>query len=243
MARFPRYFAPSMPLHLILRGNDRKPIVGEEDDLHFLRSTLSGAAKRHNLAIHAYVLMTNHLHLLATPMDASSAPKAMQRFGRLYVQYFDRRYQRTGTLFEGRYRATAIQADTYLVRLMHYFELNPVRAGMVAQAGDYKWSSHRGNALSVADDLISPHAVYASLGADVSTRSAAYLEMFQSMGVARNDAELARIRDCVNKGWAMGDGAFLSGLADLTKRRTTIGRAGRPAKQPKWVESIHEVRA
>ncbi|TAG49499.1 MAG: transposase [Betaproteobacteria bacterium] len=238
MARLPRYFAPSVPLHIILRGNDRKPIVADEDDLRFLRDTLSDAAKRHDLAIHAYVLMTNHLHLMATPLDAASAPKALQRFGRLYVQYFNRRYQRTGTLFEGRYRATAVQAETYLVRLMHYIELNPVRAGMVAQAGDYEWSSYRGNAMCFDDAVISAHDLYTQLGSQASRRCAAYTETFESLGLERNDAELARIRDCVNKGWAMGDAAFLTELADLSKRRTSIGRAGRPAKQFERVEKF-----
>jgi putative transposase len=136
MARLPRFFVPEVPLHIILRGNDRKAIVANDEDLLFLRTTLTDGAAKHDLRVHAYVIMTNHLHLLATPVRPDSAPKTLQRLGRIYVQYFNRRYRRTGTLWEGRYRATAVEAEAYLIHLMRYIELNPVRAGMVIRAED-----------------------------------------------------------------------------------------------------------
>jgi putative transposase len=180
MARLPRYFAPEIPLHIILRGNDRKAIVGNDEDLLFFRTTLADAAAKHDLRVHAYVIMTNHLHLLATPKKPDSAPKTLQRLGRIYVQYFNRRYRRTGTLWEGRYRATAVEAEAYLIHLMRYIELNPVRAGMVARADEYAWSSFRANALGAADALVTPHSVYLSIDSDSERRRVAYTELFDA---------------------------------------------------------------
>ena len=127
MARLPRYFAKGVPQHVILRGNNRDVIFASDEDCEFFKEVLAEAARRYALAIHAYVLMTNHLHLLATPGTADSLPKTLQSLGRRYVQYFNYRYRRTGTLWEGRYRATVIETETYLFECMRYIELNPVR--------------------------------------------------------------------------------------------------------------------
>ncbi|MGH8809801.1 MAG: transposase, partial [Noviherbaspirillum sp.] len=185
------------------------------------------AAKRHGLAVHAYVLMTNHIHLLASPDTATSVPKTLQSVGRRYVQYFNFRYQRTGTLWEGRYRATVVDAENYLFECMRYIELNPVRAGMVDHPRNHTWSSYRANAEGKADALVSPHGLYRSLGADEDERRIAY----RSLVKAPMDAELlGEIRDCTNKGWALGGARFQSKMERLAERRTTPLPKGRPKR-------------
>jgi REP element-mobilizing transposase RayT len=151
MARLPRFFVPDTPQHVIQRGNDRQPIFRTTADLAFFKDCLAFAARRHGVSIHAYVLMTNHVHLLATPEVATSLPRAMQSLGRVYVQYFNSMQGRSGTLWEGRYKAAIVDSDRYLLACMRYIELNPVRAGLVEHPERYPWSSHRANAFGVSD--------------------------------------------------------------------------------------------
>ena len=164
MPRLPRFYAPDLPLHVIQRGNDRAPIFGGRDDLRFFRNRLLRASREHGVAIHAYVMMTNHVHLLVTPMLATSVPKMMQAIGRVYVQYFNAAHHRTGTLWEGRYKAAIVDEERYLLTCMRYIEVNPVRAHMVASPAEFLWSSFRGNACGVDDALLSPHPIYRRLG-------------------------------------------------------------------------------
>lgn len=147
MARLPRFFLPGQPQHVILRGNNRTEIFCAEADYRFYLGKLRLACEKHGCDIHAYVLMTNHVHLLLTPQEEQSVGKALQMLGRYYVQFFNHRYQRTGTLWEGRYKATLIDTEAYLLTCMRYIELNPVRAGMVAHPSEYPWSSYGYNAL------------------------------------------------------------------------------------------------
>lgn len=225
MARLPRYFAKGIPQHVILRGNNRDAIFANDEDRQFFREVLLDAAKRYSLAVHAYVLMTNHIHLLGSPETAESLPKTLQSVGRRYVQYFNYRYQRTGTLWEGRYRATVVEAEGYLFECMRYIELNPVRAGMVAHPRDFAWSSYRTNAQGEFDALITPHLLYRQLGADDGERQAAYCAVVQEP----LDAEqLAAVRECTNKGWALGGERFQEKIERLTQRRTTPLPKGRP---------------
>ena len=130
MARLPRYFVQGQPQHLIQRGNNRSPIFASDDDFDFYLDCLWEAAQLNGCSVHAFVLMSNHVHILATPTTALSLPKVLQSVGRRYVQYFNRAYRRTGTLWEGRYRATVIDSERYLLSCMRDIELNPVRAGM-----------------------------------------------------------------------------------------------------------------
>jgi putative transposase len=143
MARLPRYTLPGQPQHVILRGNNRSIIFAADEDYRFFLDCLGDAATRHGCVIHAYVLMTNHVHLLITPEHEGSIGKALQSVGRRYVQYFNYTYQRTGTLWEGRYKATLIDSESYLLTCYRYIELNPVRADMVPHPRDYLWSSYR----------------------------------------------------------------------------------------------------
>ena len=230
MARLPRYFVKNVPQHIILRGNNREVIFANDEDCLFFRDALKDAAKRNGLAIHAYVFMTNQVHLLASPATEESIPKTLQSLGRRYVQYFNFRYRRTGTLWEGRYRATIVEAETYLFECMRYIELNPVRAGMLNHPSEHAWSSYQANAGMIIDPLVKPHRLYRGLGTDDEKRHEAYRALVQ----APMDAQMLKtIRDSTNKGWAMGGGRFKSKIETLTERRVDPLPKGRPKREKK----------
>ncbi len=230
MARLPRYVIPGQPQHIIQRGNNRQAIFGATIDYQFFRDTLAEAAQKHGLLIHAYVWMTNHIHLLATPQLENTIGKVFQSVGRKYVQYFNSTYQRSGTLWEGRYRATVVDSEQYLLTLMRYIELNPVRAGMVAHAKEYPWSSYAFNALGeIGSDSkwLTPHDEYLRLGRSMSERQSAYRQLFRA---AIPNAELKEIRECVHKGWALGGARFRAQIEELAQRRAASMGVGRPRK-------------
>lgn len=227
MSRLPRYFIPDTPFHVILRGNNREPIYVNDEDCQFFRDVLLDAVKRQGVSVHAYVFMTNHIHLLASPSHADSLPKALQSLGRRYVQYFNYRYQRTGTLWEGRYRATVVDAEPYLLECMRYIELNPVRAGMVKHPADFNWSSFRANAQGAQDALVTHHELYLRMGRDADERHHVYGDLFKSSAAPET---LSRIRDCTNKGWALGGDGFGSKVEALANRRVAPLPKGRPKK-------------
>jgi putative transposase len=222
----PRFFVPDLPLHVIQRGNDRQPIFRGRDDRRFFRECLRRAACDHGVAIHAYALMTNHVHLLATPELASSMPRMMQSVGRIYVRYFNAAYGRTGTLWEGRYKAAIVDSDAYLLACMRYVELNPVRARLVASPGDFPWSSFRANARGAADALVEPHALYRQMGNSPQERQAAYRDLFNS---TPSSDECCLIRDATQHAWALGGEAFRRRVAELSRRaaRLPLGRPRR----------------
>ena len=228
MARLPRYVLPGQPQHLIQRGNNRQAIFMAEDDYVFFRDALVEAAGKHGLAIHAYVWMTNHVHLLATPAHQDSISKVFQSVGRRYVQYFNGRYQRTGTLWEGRYRSTVVDSDRYLLAVMRYIELNPVRAGMVAHPDDYRWSSYAFNAqgkLGADADWLAGHDEYVRLGPTAPAREAAYRKLFEA---TLSDDALLEIRERTHTGWALGDEGFQQEIERVTQRRAASKGVGRP---------------
>ena len=160
MTRLPRIALPSIPQHVIQRGNNRQPCFYADDDYHFYLECLGEAARKYHVSIHAYVLMTNHVHLLLTPAAMTGVSQVMQTLGRRYVRYINHTYRRSGTLWEGRYHASLVQADHYLLTCYRYIELNPVRAGMTDDPAGYRWSSYRCNALGQPDKLIEPHEYY-----------------------------------------------------------------------------------
>lgn len=224
MARLPRYVVPGLPQHVIQRGNNRQPIfVGESDYVAYL-DWLKEAAQRHGLLIHAYVLMTNHVHLLVTPTQANSIAKTLQSLGRRYVQYFNFTYGRTGTLWEGRYRATVVDAEDYLLACCRYIEMNPVRAGLVKSSAHYRWSSYRHNAQGQKDSQIVEHDVYRRLGRTVQARYEAYRSLFRA---GDDDVTLRAIRESAHKGWALGNDRFHVKVETLTQRRTAPLLRGR----------------
>jgi putative transposase len=229
MPRLPRFFVPDLPLHVIQRGNDRQPIFCGRADVMFFRNCLARAAHDSGVAIHAYVFMTNHVHLLATPGLAASMPKLMQSIGRIYVQYFNSTYGRTGTLWEGRYKAAIVDDEGYLLTCMRYIELNPVRAHMVASPGEFPWSSFSANARGTADDLVEPHPIYRRLGPSPQACQAAYRHLFRS---SIPEDELCSIRDATQHAWALGSAGFRSKIAALS-RRAERQPTGRPRKEPR----------
>lgn len=230
MARLPRLTLPGHLHHVIQRGNNRQPIFADREDFETLLGLLADNAQRHAVAVHAYVLMDNHFHLVATPSTADGLPQMMQAVGRRYVQYFNRRHGRTGTLWEGRYRSTVLQAERFLLPCMVYLDLNPVRAGQVAQAVDYAWSSH-GHWIGLRHDrLLTPHALYWALGNTPFAREAAYAALVQA-GIG--SSEQAALTQSTLSGWALGDAAFVAALQEHTPRRVAPGRAGRPPNTQK----------
>jgi putative transposase len=229
MARLPRLTLPGYPHHVIQRGNNRQAIVASDADRRLLLDLFLSASREHDVAVHAYVLMDNHFHLLATPETERGLATMMQAVGRSYVRYFNQRTQRTGTLWEGRYRSTLVQADAYLLACMVYLDLNPVRAGLVDGPADYAWSSHRHYAGRVQDRLVTPHPLFWSLGNTPFAREQAYTELVAA-GIPK-DVE-ARLTDATLRGWAVGDAGFLRTLERDGPRRPVPRKPGRPKKTP-----------
>lgn len=225
MARQPRLTLPDYPHHVIQRGNNRQAIFATAADYSVWLDLLEENASKFHVAIHAYVLMSNHFHLLATPQTLEGLPKMMQALGRRYVRYFNDTQRRTGTLWEGRYKSTLIQADRYLLACMVYIDQNPVRAGLAAQAQDYPWSSHLHYLGVRVDRLITPHALYWELGNTPFAREAAYAELGQS-GI--NPVQQAAITQATLSGWALGEADFVADLQKKTERRVAKTGAGRP---------------
>lgn len=222
MARLPRYAAPGSPQHVIQRGNNRSATFGSEADYRFFLACLESSCQRYECRLHAYVLMTNHIHLLISPTTASGVSSVLQAVGRRYVQHFNQRHQRTGTLWEGRFRATIVDTDQYLFTCHRYIELNPVRAGIARDPRGYRWSSHHANAYGEADALVTPHDKYIALGRDASERQSYYRALFRQV---LSDADLLDIRDATQRGWALGTKSFRDHVA------TTLGRRAAPAKK------------
>ncbi|MCF1183057.1 transposase [Marichromatium gracile] len=216
MARLPRFVLPGYPQHVIQRGNNRQRILFEEDDYWFIWEKLKAATEKFQCSIHAYVLMPNHFHLLLTPHQDNGIGKLMQYVGRYYVQYFNARYERTGTLWEGRYRATLLDPKDYLLPVSLYIESNAVRAGLVDHPADYGWSSHGANALGEDDPLTTPHTEYNRLGRSMKARREHYARLAET---PVGEPLLGRIRDSTNKAWVLGDDAFCTRIATALNRR------------------------
>ena len=225
MARLPRLTLPGHLHHVLQRGNNRQPIFADREDYETMLALLADNAPRHGIAVHAYVLMGNHFHLLATPSTADGLPQWMQAVGRRYVQHFNRRHGRTGTLWEGRYRCAILEPERYLVPAMVYLDWNPVRAGLAAQPADYSWSSHAHWVGLRNDRLLTPHAQYWALGNTPFAREAAYAQRVQ---VGIGSAEQQALTDSALGGWALGSPEFVEALQQRTPRRVARGRAGRP---------------
>jgi putative transposase len=225
MARQPRLTLPGYPHHVIQRGNNKQAIFVTAADYRVLLDLLQENAKKFEVAIHAYVLMSNHFHLLATPQTVDGLPKMMQAVGRRYVRYFNDTQKRTGTLWEGRYKSTLIQTDRFLLACMVYIDLNPVRAGLVVQPQDYPWASHLHYLGLRVDRLITPHALYWELGNTPFAREAAYAELVQA-GI--NPVQQAAITQAALSGWALGEADFVADLQKKTERRVAKTSAGRP---------------
>ena len=228
MARLPRLTVPGYPHHLIQRGNNRQPIFASPADYETLLSMLDENARTLEVELHAYVLMTNHFHLLATPRTEVGLPSLMQAVGRRYVRYFNQRQARTGTLWEGRYRSTLIEADRYLLACMVYLDLNPVRAGIAPTAADYFWSSHAHYVGLRSDNVVTAHPLYWTLGNTPFAREAAYAE---TVAAGIDPVDRQALTDSALRGWALGSKDYVAELQKRTARRVSKATAGRPTKQ------------
>lgn len=229
MPRRPRITLPGVPLHLIQRGNNRQACFYADTDYRNYLDWLSNYAEDCGCDVHAYVLMTNHVHLLLTPKTRSAAGDLMKLLGQRYVQYVNRTYRRSGSLWEGRYRSCLTQEDDYLLGCYRYIELNPVRAGIVGHPAEYPWSSYRANAQGESSGLLRPHPLYMALANDSETRRASYRELFRH----QLDAGLVdEIRAATNGNYALGAPQFHEQIAAALGRRVTPGKSGRP-RRPK----------
>lgn len=228
MPRLPRFGLLNQPQHVIQRGNNRcNHFAASSDYEHFLQA-LRWAAGRYACDVHAYVLMTNHVHLLVSPRTREGLGKMMQSVGSRYVRYFNDAHARTGTLWEGRYHATPVDTERYLLTCYRYIELNPVRAQMTTDPAGYRWSSYGANALGRVDPLVTPHSVYSALGNDAGARREAYRHLFAT---ELDNTDVTAIRDATQYGWALGAEDFRERVAALSERRAcrTRRRGAPPA--------------
>lgn len=229
MARLPRLTLPGYPHHIIQRGNNRQMIFVDAQDFETMLRLLAENAAKFGVAVHAYVLMDNHFHLLATPSTVEALPLMMQAVGRSYVRYFNQRHGRSGTLWEGRYRSCPIQSENYLLACQRYIELNPVRAGLANHPADYRWSSYQANALGSDESLVTPHALYLSLGTEATSRQSAYQMLFHD---ALAPALLEQIRQATNGNFVLGNPGFIAEIPTTQGQRMVPGKPGRPRKPP-----------
>jgi putative transposase len=228
MPRRPRVHLPGVPLHIVQRGHNREPCFFAEEDyfsyLHWLGEALTSTRS----ALHAYVLMTNHVHLLVTVREAEAVPTLIISLGRRYVQYINRSHRRTGTLWDSRYKSSLIHAETYFLACQRYIELNPVRAAIVADPAHYRWSSYRCHALGQLDPLLLPHPAYVALGSTLAERQEAYRALFRH---ALDEEAIADIRVALNQSQPLGDARFYAKISRLTGERRELKPRGRPRKR------------
>ncbi|MFN4119672.1 transposase [Acidovorax sp.] len=225
MARLPRLTLPDHLHHILQRGNNQQLVFADHEDYALMLTLLAENAQRYAVAVHAYVLMGNHFHLLATPATADGLPQMMQAVGRRYVQAFNRRHNRSGTLWEGRYRCTVLEAERYLLPGMVYLDLSPVQARLVDRAADYPWSSHAHWLGLRTERMLTPHALYWALGNTPFAREAAYAALVEA-GIGSK--EQSALTDAVLGGWALGGERFVDELQRNTSRRVSRGQVGRP---------------
>ncbi len=228
MARHPRLELPGIPQHVVQRGNNRLPCFLDDGDRQRYLQCLHQAMSRYGVRLHAYVLMSNHVHLLLTPGEAGALSRMMHTFGRNYAGLFNERHRRTGTLWEGRYKACLVGSQSYFLACCRYIELNPVRAWMVAEPDEYPWSSHGANAWGRADALLTPHACYVALGSDAEARASAYRGLFSE---ALSDALVEEIRAYLQQQKVLGTDRFRSWVTARTGKFSEARPIGRPRRR------------
>lgn len=225
MARLPRFDISGVAQHIVQRGNDRLPCFAADLDYSRYLQDLRDVAQENGCAIHAYVLMTNHVHLLATPEKSGAISRMMQALGRRYVSYFNRQYRRTGTLWEGRYKSCLVDSQDYVLRCYRYIELNPLRARMVSSPTEYRWSSYSYNANGDCNLLVTPHETYLALG-KLEVDRCLYYAAFVSEALI--EAELKEIRSYLQQGRALGTRRFQEHIESLHRRVAATTPRGRP---------------
>jgi len=228
MARQPRLALAGIPQHIVQRGNDRQACFYTDTDRERYLLAMREASLTNRCAIHAYVLMTNHVHLLATPMEAPGVSAMMQQLGRRYVSGFNALHGRTGTLWEGRFKSCLVDTDRYVLSCYRYIEMNPVRAGIAATPADYRWSSHACNASGADDAVISAHPAFLALGADPVTRRTTY-EALVRESIAPQ--ELTELRGHLQQQKVYGSARFQQAIEQMLARSTALRDRGRPRKK------------
>lgn len=231
MPRRARISVPGVAWHVVQRGHNRSTCFFDRQDRQYYMEQLQIHAAAYDCAVHAYCLMTNHIHLLITPASADCASNLMKRLGQNYTQYVNRRYQRSGSMWEGRFKSCIAQDEGYALNCYRYIELNPVRSGLVQNPGDYAWSSFACNALGRDEVLISPHSSYLGLGATRSSRAQAYRAQV-ACGLDKDVS--TRIRAATDGNYVFGNNDFQQEVESTLGRRVTPARAGRPANARKW---------
>ncbi|WLI89168.1 transposase [Massilia sp. R2A-15] len=227
MARLPRLVVPLQAHHVVQHGHDHQAIFREPEDYDRFLGWLRDSAKAYKVAIHAYVLMPSQLQLLATPSDEDGLALALQRVGRYYVPWYNAKYGRSGSLFQGRFKTSVIEAPAFLMQCSQYIELTPVRAHAAADALAYPWSSYAHHAGVRPDPVITDHGLYWALGNTPFQREAAYKELAER---GLSGAQLAAIEQAVLKGWPLGSDAFKVDLQNKAKRQVLPAKRGRPFK-------------
>lgn len=235
MSRSRRICIANIPQHVIQRGNNKQPCFINAKDYHLYLKKLAECAEKHSVNVHAYVLMTNHVHLLLTPLVDGAISLFMQALGRCYVRYFNIEHKRSGTLWEGRYKACLIETDRYFLAVSRYIELNPVRAAMVKQPADYSWSSYHYNALGKANSILTPHSAYIAIANNKQLRLAGYKQLFQHQ--ASRD-ELAAIREATHRCWLLGTKQFNQQLSQQIGQQLTRANHGGDRRSKVWSESL-----
>ena len=238
MPRKPRAYLPGIPVHVIQRGNDRSACFFAEDDYRYYLQALDDGRQRHAVAVHAYVLMTNHVHVLMTPSNAEGISRLMQSVGRRYVQYINTTYRRSGTLWEGRHKASLVQAEDYLLSCYRYIEMNPVRAQMVAHPADHPWSSYRYHAYGERDRIIQDHELYYQLAGDRETRMRVYRDLFHT---DLGQAQLHAIRKAAHFSMPLGNDRFREDIERTLGRRLGQAKRGRPLKNSNPDDGKHDL--
>lgn len=228
MPRKPRFFLPNSPVHIVQRGHSKAPVFFEDSDFKAYLNWLREGASRYKVDIHAFVLMTNHVHMLLSSPAPTNISRMMQLLGRYYSPYINKKHNRSGSIWEGRFKSSLVSDDQYLLTCMRYIELNPVRAMMVSSPSDYRWSSFHHNIGAKNIRLITPHTTYLALGERPHERSHNYLQLFEDR---LSPQVLRKIRDCLQSGTPLGNSIFVGEVEDRLKVKVGKTSPGRPRKQ------------
>lgn len=235
MPRSLRLILPGVAVHIIQRGNNRAACFLSDSDYLVYLAHLRQLSEKYDCAVHAYCLMTNHVHLLVTPSAAGACTGLMRDLGQRYVQYFNREHERTGTLWEGRFRSCLAESPRYVVACHRYIELNPVRAGMVPYPSDYLWSSHAVNSGTRSDPLVMPHPDVEALGGDATNRYAAYRRLFDE---GLDPVLVQNIRDATNAGYPLASDAFKARVLEPLGWKVEPGKPGPRVLSPAAVYAV-----
>ena len=225
MPRKPRMYLPDVPAHIVQRGNNRDACFFSDDDYLYYLEVLGQGLRRYGVKLHAYCLMTNHVHLLMTPKDKVGISRVMQHLGRLYVLYINRTYRRSGTLWEGRHKASLVNAEEYLLTCYRYIELNPVAAGMVNTPEQYRWSSYSWHAWGNKNIFIHDHALYQQLGSTIKDRQYAYRDLFK---LQIPDEDIHKIKKSLDYNYPLGNDRFKQQIENALGQAVGYNRRGRP---------------